>query len=114
VTPAEHAALPDRVQAAKTLLAHARTGRGYDVYVPRAVLHRYVTAAEDVIERQANMLVAELSAELTDHDQLQAEINQLRNQNAALRDLVDEAITAGQHGDGEAISIIRTALERTA
>lgn len=129
MTPEQHAALPARVHLAKTLLAHTHGGRGYDVYVPRAVLYRYVTAAEDTIEQQAKMLTDD--ADNLDQDraarakverlaahadrEARAEIGRLRTENASLRELVLEAIDAALAGDGEAIATARrAALERTA
>jgi hypothetical protein len=124
VTPEQHAALPARERLAKTLLARVHGDYGPTAYVPNTELYTYVTAAEDTIEQQAAMLAADTETLAIERGRRQAvngmlgalgrQCDRLKAENALLRHLVEEAIAAGAwHGDGEAITTIRTALEAT-
>jgi SepF-like predicted cell division protein (DUF552 family) len=116
MTPAEHAALPDRERLAKTLLARVHSERGPTAYVPKTELYTYVTAAEDTIEQQAKALVAdmeEFGRQVEHGSALMADIERLRTENTSLRRLAAAAVNAAQLGDRVSIETIRQALERT-
>jgi hypothetical protein len=114
---------PDRKHLAAMMRVFARSG-AYFGNTARHDLFEYVSIAEDTIEAQADMLRADLT-ELTSHRRgraedaetngaLRLERDRLKTEIEALRDLLEEAIDAGAwHDDGEAINIVREALERT-
>lgn len=76
----------------------------------RSLIGQYVAGAEDTIEAQATML----RADLTDCADLRREIARLRTEVLTLRQLAEAALIAVELDDGgEAIDIIRQALEKT-
>jgi len=116
---------PNRAHLAAMLKVFALSPTHFG-HAARRELIEYIGIAEDAIEHQAAMLHADAAElanrhrvrrELVDSiDGLAADNARLKAQNVALAELAKkalDALDAGQQDDGEAISIIRAALEGT-
>lgn len=120
---------PDRKHLAAMLRVHAHAATLFSAASKRDLI-QYLQIAEDTIEQQAIWLAAdgaefdrraavrrtqgEVIGELGRRcDDLHAQNSRLNAQIVSLHHLVEAALDAGQQDDGEAIGIIRAALEGT-
>lgn len=113
---------PNRAHLAAMLKVFALSPAHFGIPARRELLE-YIAIAEDTIVEQSR----QMSEDAAEVDRRRAlirvereviahigrECDRLKTQNASLHELIEAAITAGQQDDGEAISIIRAALEGT-